>query len=182
MTQAEADLGHHTTVGAFSSSSDVSAPAFVSSSVNKTSFNLAEGPAVVKASVRLTDQTGAEAPVVSISRDASGQSYGFGSMSLVSGTAKDGVWERTMTIPRGSATGAWEVTLFPLDDVLGNSGGGFRTLATLNVSGAVSDTSAPAFVSSSVNRTSFNLAEGPAVVKASVRLTDRLVLKLLWCR
>ena len=108
-----------------------------------------------------------------MSHDASGQSYGFGSMSLVSGTAKDGARERTMTIPQGSATGAWEVTLFPLDDVLGNSGGGFRTLATLDVSGAVSDTSAPAFVSSSVNRTSFNLAEGPAVVKASVRLTDQ---------
>jgi serine protease len=112
---------------------DVSAPSLVSSSVSPTSFNLSDGPAVVTVSVRLTDQTGANAPVVTMGHDGSGQSYGFGSMSLVSGDTRDGVWERTMTIPQGSALGQWDVTLYPLRDVLGNSGGGFKTVAVLEL-------------------------------------------------
>ena len=43
-----------------------------------------------------------------------------------------------MTIPKGSATGAWRVTLFPLDDTLGNTSAGFQTLATLTVTGTPS--------------------------------------------
>ncbi|MET3176378.1 UNVERIFIED_ORG: subtilisin family serine protease [Arthrobacter sp. UYCu721] len=152
---------------------DISAPVLVTSSVSPTSFDLADGPAVVKVSVRLTDQTGASAPVVTVGHDGSGQSHGFGSMTLVSGDARDGVWERTVTIPQGSATGQWDVTLFPLDDVLGNSSGGFRTLATLEISGAPADVSGPVLVTSSVSPTSFDLADGPAVVKVSVRLTDQ---------
>ncbi|MCU1568732.1 MAG: putative serine protease, subtilase family, partial [Pseudarthrobacter sp.] len=42
---------------------DVSGPVVVSSSVSPTSFNLADGPAVVKVSLRVTDQTGTDAPV-----------------------------------------------------------------------------------------------------------------------
>jgi hypothetical protein len=38
-----------------------------------------------------------------------------------------------MTIPQGSATGTWNVTLYPLGDTLGNSSTGFQTLATINV-------------------------------------------------
>ncbi|WP_143711642.1 S8 family serine peptidase [Paenarthrobacter aurescens] len=152
---------------------DVSAPSLVSSSVSPTSFDLSDGPAVVTVSVRLTDQTGANAPVVTMGHDGSGQSYGFGSMSLVSGDTRDGVWERTMTIPQGSALGQWDVTLYPLRDVLGNSGGGFKTLAVLDVSGAAADVSAPSLVSSSVSPTSFDLSDGPAVVTVSVRLTDQ---------
>ncbi|MCD4853750.1 S-layer homology domain-containing protein [Arthrobacter sp. AK01] len=54
-------------------------------------------------------------------------------MSLVSGDARDGVWERTITIPEASAAGEWHVTLYPLGDVVDNSGGGFQTLAVLNI-------------------------------------------------
>ncbi|MDR6639831.1 hypothetical protein J2Y68_003497, partial [Paenarthrobacter nitroguajacolicus] len=170
---SEDDAEKQTAFAVSPGSPDMAAPVLVSSSVSKTSFNLADGPAVVTATVRLTDATGVKAPTVILSHSATGQQQGFGSMSLVSGTPQDGVWERTMTIPLGSATGQWDVTLYPVGDVLGNSGGGFRTLATLNVSGAVADVSAPVLVSSSVNKTSFNLFDGPAVVKASVRLKDQ---------
>jgi serine protease len=111
---------------------DTAGPVLVSSSVSPTSFNLDDGPGVVKVSVRLTDQTGARAPTVVLSHD-SGQSQGFGSMMLVSGDAKDGVWERTMEIPQGAATGQWDVDLYSMSDTLGNISGGFQTISRINV-------------------------------------------------
>jgi len=118
------------------SASDVSGPVLVSSTVTPEALNIATGPATVKVTVRLTDQTGASAPVITVGHD-SGQSQGFGSMTLTSGTAQDGVWERTVTIPQGSATGPWNVTLYPLTDTLGNGSTGFKNLATLTVTAAV---------------------------------------------
>ncbi|MFF2029683.1 hypothetical protein [Arthrobacter sp. NPDC058192] len=153
--------------------SDVTGPVMVSSTVTPTSLNIATGPATVKVTVRLTDRTGASEPAVTLGHDATGQSQGFGTMTLVSGTPKDGTWERTMTIPKGSATGTWKVTLFPLDDTLGNTSTGFQTLATLNVTGTPSDVTGPVMVSSTVTPTSLNIATGPATVKVTVRLTDR---------
>ncbi|WP_026538866.1 hypothetical protein, partial [Arthrobacter sp. 9MFCol3.1] len=112
---------------AASAASDVTGPVLVSSTVTPKALNIATGPATVKVTLRLTDRTGAREPVVTMGNDATGQRQGFGAMTLVSGTTKDGVWERTMTIPKGSATGTWKVTLFPLDDTLGNSSTGFQT-------------------------------------------------------
>ncbi|MGY5319883.1 hypothetical protein ACXA45_11690, partial [Neomicrococcus lactis] len=113
---------------------DVSAPAFISSTVTPTLLSLEYEPGAVKVQVRITDATGTAAPVLTMSHEASGQSQGFGRMNLVSGTEKDGTWERIITIPQTAAPGNWEVTLYPLDDVLGNSNGSwFRTLETVEV-------------------------------------------------
>jgi hypothetical protein len=126
-----------TTAPMASAVSDVTGPVLVSSTVTPKSLNIATGPATVKVTLRLTDRTGTSSPVLSVSHDATGQSHGFGSMNLVSGTAKDGTWERSVSIPKGSATGNWTVRLFPLSDTLGNRSGGFRDLATLNVTATI---------------------------------------------
>ncbi|MET3919890.1 serine protease [Arthrobacter sp. UYEF20] len=156
-----------------SAASDITGPVLVSSTVTPKSLNIATGPAAVKITVRLTDRTGTSDPVLSVSHDGTGQSHGFGRMTLVSGTAKDGTWERSVAIPKGSATGNWTVTLFPLTDTLGNGSGGFRDLATLTVTGTPSDIAGPVLVSSTVTPKSLNIATGPATVKITVRLTDR---------
>ncbi|WP_426976342.1 hypothetical protein ACQCSU_16490 [Pseudarthrobacter sp. O4] len=62
-----------------------------------------------------------------------GQSQGFGRMTLVSGTMKDGVWKHTIVIPQGAATGQWDVTLYPLSDTWGNQSSFFQTLKTVTV-------------------------------------------------
>ncbi|WP_427007081.1 hypothetical protein [Pseudarthrobacter sp. H2] len=62
-----------------------------------------------------------------------GQTQGFGSMTLVSGTLKDGIWKHTITIPQGAAPGKWDVKLYPLDDIWGNNSTFFKTLATITV-------------------------------------------------
>ncbi|TAP27804.1 hypothetical protein [Arthrobacter sp. S41] len=151
--------------------SDTSAPVLVTSSVSPLNHNLADGPAEITIRATVTDATEANAPVVSVSHD-SGQSYGFGEMTLVSGTAKNGVWERKVSIPEGSAPGAWEVSLYPLNDSLGNRGSGFRTLGTVNIESSVSDTSAPVLVTSSVSPLNHNLADGPAEITIRATVTD----------
>jgi hypothetical protein len=50
---------------------------------------------------------------------------GFGAMTLISGTTQNGTWERTITIPQGTATGAWTPVLYPLEGTLGNSNESF---------------------------------------------------------
>jgi serine protease len=113
-------------------------PVLVGSVVTPKSLNIATEPATVKVTVRLTDGTGADELVVPLGHDASVQSRGFGAMTLVSGTAQDGTWQRYVTIPQGSATGAWTVKLFPLIDTLGNRSTGFVHLASLNITATLS--------------------------------------------
>ncbi|KTS55415.1 hypothetical protein NS206_16740, partial [Microbacterium testaceum] len=68
-------------------------------------------------------------------------------MDLVAGTATNGTWKRTITLPATAAPGSWEITLFPLKDALGNSSGGFRTIATLTVTTKTpTDTTGPTFI------------------------------------
>ncbi|NMR32520.1 peptidase S8/S53 subtilisin kexin sedolisin, partial [Arthrobacter sp. SF27] len=160
------------TVEVVGAPADIAAPVLVSSSASPVSVNISEGPATVKVSVRLTDESGVEAPILQLSHVGTDQSHGFGSMTLVSGDLKDGTWERTVTIPQSAAPGQWEVTLHPVNDVLGNSSGRFQTLDTVEVVGAPADIAAPVLVSSSASPVSVNISEGPATVKVSVRLTD----------
>ncbi|MFE4227270.1 peptidase S8/S53 subtilisin kexin sedolisin, partial [Arthrobacter sp. NPDC056886] len=164
---------HLATLNVTGTPSDVTGPVMVSSAVTPKSLNIATGPATVKVTVRLTDQTGADEPALVVSHDTTGQSQGFGEMTLVSGTTRDGTWQRSVTIPQGSATGAWTVKLFPLTDTRGNRSTGFVHLATINVSGTPSDMTGPVLVSSTVTPTSLNIATGPATVKVTVRLTDQ---------
>ncbi|WP_345215572.1 hypothetical protein, partial [Georgenia halophila] len=110
----------------------------VESSISQREFNLDDGDAVFTVSVRVTDETGATAPTITVSHP-SGQSHGFGEMGLVSGDARDGTYERTVRIPQGSAAGEWEVALYPLDDELGNRGQGFQTLGTVTIIAAPAD-------------------------------------------
>ncbi|WP_307081682.1 S-layer homology domain-containing protein [Arthrobacter agilis] len=153
--------------------SDTSGPALVSSSVTPTELNLESGPRTAKITAQLRDQTGVRPPTITVSHTTTDQSFGFGAMSLVSGTTQDGTWERTVTIPEGSAPGKWEVTLYPLTDTLGNTSIFFQTLATLTVTGAISDTSGPALVSSSVTPTELNLESGPRTAKITAQLRDQ---------
>ncbi|WP_457962742.1 hypothetical protein M1E17_14660 [Arthrobacter sp. D1-29] len=152
--------------------SDVAGPVLVSSTVTPLDLNIAAGPATTTVTVQITDATGTAAPTLTVGHDATGQSQGFGSMALVSGTPQDGTWERSITIPQGAATGAWTVTLYPLRDTIGNNGTGFQTLATLNVTGTASDVAGPVLVSSTVTPLDLNIAAGPATTTVTVQITD----------
>ncbi len=123
--------------------SDTSAPQLVSSSVTPTTVDVSSSGRQVTVTARVTDATGAEPPTIVLSSSTTTQSAGFGSMTMISGTATDGTYSKTVTIPQGAATGNWDVVLYPLSDTAGNSGS-FQTIGHVNVtSTAASDTTAP---------------------------------------
>ncbi|QEW00608.1 hypothetical protein F6J84_11215 [Microbacterium caowuchunii] len=108
---------------------DTAGPVFVSSSVSASSFNLAKGPARFTVRVSLKDPAGVQTPTITVSHQGTDQGHGFGAMTLVSGDATNGTWERQVTIPTHAAPGQWDVTLYPTSDTLGNTGDFFRTIA-----------------------------------------------------
>ena len=89
---------------------DTSPPTLISASVDRGVFNLADGPATFTVTVRASDPAGVSTPVVTSGSETTGQSAGFGQMSLVAGSASNGTWQRTITIPVTAAPGAWTVT------------------------------------------------------------------------
>ncbi|WP_176946288.1 fibronectin type III domain-containing protein [Blastococcus aurantiacus] len=101
---------------------DTAPPALVAFDFTPRTVDISAGPASVTVSARITDATGAEAPTISFTSDTTSQTAGFGSMTRTSGTAQDGTYTRTITIPKGAAPGTWSASLFPLSDTLGNDG------------------------------------------------------------
>lgn len=161
-----------------SAASDTTGPVLVNSSVGPKAFNFQDGPATVKVTLRLTDKTGVRAPVVSLGHDGTGQSHGFGEMTRVSGTMQDGTWERSMTIPQGSATGQWGVTLFPLRDTLGNASTSFQTLGTITIADMVASEVAvsPAAVTfTDKDGTAADTYTVPATTGVEYRVGDKVV-------
>lgn len=102
---------------------DQDAPVVSGLDFSPESVDLAEGVQSVTVTVRVTDATGTLAPAVGLSSDSTSQSLGPYAMSLVSGTALDGTWSGTVSVPTTAALGSWTVALQPLTDQIGNSDG-----------------------------------------------------------
>lgn len=103
---------------------DIDPPRLVSWHVFPSEVYTTSSSANVIVEMRIVDdESGTTMPVISAkSTTAEGQSTGFGFSTLISGTALDGVWKAQLTVPKGSAPGLWEISLFPLSDNQGNSG------------------------------------------------------------
>lgn len=101
---------------------DLEGPSLVSSSVDEATLNIESGPRELTVRAHLTDRTGVETPHLVMNHASLDQMQGFGAMTLVEGTVQDGTWERVVTLESGKAPGSWNVTLYPLADVLGNRG------------------------------------------------------------
>ncbi len=152
---------------------DTSGPVTSDFDFTPKSVDVTDGEKQVTVSVRLTDATGAQAPILNLSSDTTDQGAGFGSMTRVSGTAQDGRYESTVTIPSTAAAGTWSVTLYPTSDVLGNGGDSFRTHPDkLNVTNAPTDTSGPVTRTSTSPRSPSTSPTARSSVTVSVRLTD----------
>jgi hypothetical protein len=83
--------------------------------------DVSTGPKTMTVTARVADATGGQAPTMILDSDTTTQTLGLGTMSLVSGTPQDGLYQRTITIPATAAPGAWTVTIYPLSDTAGNS-------------------------------------------------------------
>jgi hypothetical protein len=101
---------------------DAAVPQLVEFDFTPKTVDITNGPATVTVTARVTDATGVENPTIQFVSDTTSQTAGFGSMTRTYGTALDGTYSRTITIPQGDATGAWSASLYPLSDIVGNSG------------------------------------------------------------
>lgn len=160
-----------------SAGADTTPPVLSAFDFAPKSVDIADGAKTVTVTARVTDETGAESVTMILDSDATTQTAGFGSMSLVSGTPQDGVWSRTATIPATAAPGAWSVVLYPLSDTLGNSDSAFRDNPTkLTVTNGVAgpgDTAPPVVSEFDFTPKSVDIADGAKTVSVTARLTDQ---------
>ena len=102
---------------------DTTPPQLVEFDFTPKSVDVSTGSQTVTVTMRITDNdSGAQAPTFQFSSQSTSQSAGFGTVPRISGTANDGIYQKTITIPQGAAPGNWDAVLFPLRDTAGNSG------------------------------------------------------------
>jgi hypothetical protein len=92
-----------------------------------------------------------------------------------SGTAQDGIYSKTITIPRGKQPGQWSVFSNAFFDTEGNSSGSARpdnNQQLTVVNNAVSDFEGPVVVSYTFSPTSIDISNSSADVVVTARVTD----------
>lgn len=110
-------------------SEDTDAPNLVSFEVDPADHNLENGEAVFTVTAKITDATGVDettedgdpaGPVIVAQSTTSDHSIAPVLLKRADGTAQDGTYTGTLTIPVGSAAGEWEISLVSLGDELNN--------------------------------------------------------------
>lgn len=90
-------------------------PVLVSASVSETTVDTTTAPATFVVTVHATDATGVSPPYVQMIHDTQPDPEPL-ALSLVSGSKYNGVYEREITLPQGSAPGPWSVQMLGLRD------------------------------------------------------------------
>ncbi|HTW19193.1 MAG TPA: hypothetical protein VME70_03150 [Mycobacteriales bacterium] len=105
--------------------SDTVPPQVQSVQFGVSTVDLSTGPYTVPVTVDATDtsQNGAASGVAGVGLLLSGPGGGVGtSLKLTGGTADDGVWTGTLTIPKRARPGTWTLRYVQADDAAGNQG------------------------------------------------------------
>ncbi len=166
---------------------DTNAPVLASFAMSPTTVDTSAGPAVVTITARLTDEQspsiGGTAPLSKVVLTAPGgqqQATAYLSQAQrISGTATDGVYSSTLTIPWHAAPGQWSASAV-LVDISGNT----ATMTTANLAAAgypssidqsgAGDTTAPQLVALGIAPPSVDTSLQPATITVSVHAVDDL--------
>ena len=166
---------------------DTNAPVLASLAMTPTTVDTSAGPAVVTMTARLTDETspsiGGTAPLSRIVLTGPGgqqQAIAYLSQAQrISGTAADGVYRSTSTIPWHSEPGRWSASAV-LVDISGNT----RSLSTADLAAAgfpsavdqtgAGDTAAPQLVALGLAPASVDTSLQSATITVSVHVVDDL--------
>lgn len=103
---------------------DDAGPELVSTEATPTAVEVGPSAQDITVSFHVTDATGTAHVIASLRSVSSDEATPNQQAELVSGTAQDGTWETTFTIPKGAAPGDWQVRILAMDDTLGNIGTG----------------------------------------------------------
>ena len=166
---------------------DTNAPVLVSLAMTPTTVDTSSGPAVITITARLTDERspsiGGSAPLSRIVLTGPGgqqQATAYVSQAQrISGTATDGIYRSTLSIPWHAEPGQWNASAV-LVDISGNT----RTLSAANLAAAgfpssvaqtgAGDTTAPQLVALGVAPSSVDTSLQPATITVTVHVVDDL--------
>lgn len=166
---------------------DANAPVLASLAITPTTVDTSAGPAVVTMTARLTDETspsiGGAAPLSRIVLTGPGgqqQAIAYLSQAQrISGTAADGVYRSTLTIPWHAEPGRWSASAV-LVDISGNT----RSMSTANLAAAgfpaavdqtgAGDTTAPQLVALGLSPAGVDTSLQSATITVSVHAVDDL--------
>lgn len=123
-------------------------PEVVEFDFSPRAVDVTDGPQRVTVTARITDASGTGNPLLTLVYDQRYEELGLGTMTRVSGSSRDGVYQRTVTVPVSTSTGSWSVNLYGLHDDVGNNGAGLTHPAKLRVTNknALRPPSAPSLI------------------------------------
>ena len=157
------------------SCTDLSAPVIVGSSIRWSAARYANSAdQTISVQMRVTDDRSGVSTTSLVSMQApDGTVLLLGDSQLISGTANDGTWRFSGTLPRYAPTGVWQAFQVQMEDRVGHRGGS-ATFPTFSVTGK-SDSTAPVIHADSAawNAATFD-NEADREVQLRVRITDDL--------
>ena len=160
-------------------SSPTASPQVVSLSISPSSVDVSNGAASVTFTADLTDGQNITQAYVWLQNEAGSESESA-NLSLISGTAQNGVWQGTITIPQGAAAGSWYYQ-GQVDDGVNDlnfvNEPGLSQNLPAGAPGPVtvtdsSPTASPQVVSLSISPSSVDVSNGAASVTFTADLTD----------
>ncbi len=181
--------GTATTLTVQNPTPDTTAPEVSNFAFTPNSVDVGLTSRTVTATMRMTDGgSGVSYGQVTFYSPSNGQnvSVGFGSGNRISGTAADGIYQATMTLPRYAEAGDWKLNYIYTADVVNNyrysyaPGSGqpnifpVGTPTTLTVQDATPDSVAPQMLAFDFNPKTASIAGSDQTLTATMRLTDNL--------
>lgn len=150
---------------------DEEGPILENVTIDPQIVDISSGPAQITVTMHLTDDSGVAAP------DISAQSGDWVrdtvTASLVKGTAKDGTWQATLTVPAYVLDGEVDIYAWGLQDLHANLAVGVSHLGTVTVTGSTNhDIEGPRIHSWTANPSTVDLADGPETVTVTAHVTD----------
>src|SRR5580765_5933271 len=100
----------------FATGADVTPPVITAIHVDTPSVNVTSAPATVSVSFSATDETGVDSIGFTLSSPGYKQYVLSTTSTLSSGTATNGIWQVSATVPKGFAAGAWSVGSIEVSD------------------------------------------------------------------
>jgi uncharacterized protein YjdB len=158
--------------------SDGSAPVLVGLTLVPNPVDVTAGTKTVTATAHITDAGGAGVSQFAITATAPhGAFTNCVDTTRDSGTASDGTWSCTLTVPIGAEPGDWALVVLVSDAGYSSKMYGSADLVGAGLPGSFNvistwDQKAPVFTSLTVTPTSVNVANGAQTITVSAGLTD----------
>ncbi len=165
------------------SDQDITPPQIKSFAISPASVDVSSGPATITVTIAASDdRTGVNlgsrcflylALVLVGPSGSQPREIGCWGMTRIGGSDMDGVWTGTFIMPQYSESGTWKVNGLRVEDDARNASVQFG-MTPLQVTSAVSDTTAPQLTNISFTPAVVDTSSGPAGITVDVTVTDDL--------